>query len=1099
MAEATIKNWKPSYRSSQERIGPTDSLSGQFPEASAGAQKNISRRQESVGGSTIKNWKPSYGDTAVQRPVSNQGAITEWRPSYQGRAGEFQDNVAPQDQANDDFQQKVGRFAGIRGFEGEPRTDNVLENAKLDLAELGDAYKTIAGLVADDFKSGNYTKTLGAMVKNFPEAVVSSYSRWVDAAEQGKLGEAITKYPLQFAQDVSLPLTFFLGGTGAALKAAGATGRVAKAVQTMGKLANVVEVATDPFVGVPSLVGQKLVGRAFRRTTGKTPRSVVDELPTSLEKESLQKVLEEKGYTNASKLADDVLDNPDLLKDPDLYSDYVKAQKRLLPDDIDFDKAAQEILDLDLDTTPTSKKYIVNTNIRRLHTTHEMDNLIGAVADKLQKQKSPPRTWDRVDQLADAIGMTPDDLLKVKERKALNSYQIEAARRINQQALLNLYSAKNIAKQAPTPENLIKFDHALRLYGATFDKMSGITTEAGRALQIFNKVPKVEKMKQKAIRELIDRHGGTQKIEETMRLMDDLNDEQLSVFVRKSLEATNWDKFREAWMSSMLSGPTTHVVNAGSNALTSTYAQVFESIATSAYSEAANAVRRITGKSTTPIKFSETVGRIRGMARGLVAGAEAFKDNFTKGETFGIMLPIEYRRNAIGGKLGSAIRTPLKLLESSDSFFKALNYTSELEGLAVRDGVKKGLKGKELSAYVKETVTNPPDGLVDAAMKVSEKNTFTNKLGGDWLTESGKWIMAGRNNKYFGKPLQLVIPFVRTPTNIMKYALERTPLGLTFSDVRQAIKAGGVARDQAISRIALGSALGFYIVNQVEDGKVTGALSSDRNKRNTQRATGMQPYSFKVGDNYYSYQRLEPLGSIIGLSADFKQLYDLLSGPETEANRKDIEKIPALISASIAQNVLNKTYMQGLSGLVAAMDDPDRYFQKFYANIASTSVPTIVAQYARSEDPYLREAKTTMEKIKSRIPRLRETLPYRFNIWGDPIKIETENSLVNPIYKATDKKDKATNELLRLGLFPTMPRDEMTIAGNKIKLDKYQYEELLSHGRKQAKKIIDGYVNSPEWDARPDIDKREIIEKIIRAYDSRARKIVYKIATRYQQ
>ena len=110
-----------------------------------------------------------------------------------------------------------------------------------------------------------------------------------------------------------------------------------------------------------------------------------------------------------------------------------------------------------------------------------------------------------------------------------------------------------------------------------------------------------------------------------------------------------------------------------------------------------------------------------------------------------------------------------------------------------------------------------------------------------------------------------------------------------------------------------------------------------------------------------------------------------------------------------------------------------------------------------------------------------------------------ENSQLvrDAIYKSTDKKDKATNELLRLGIYPGMPKDEFTLGGQKIKLDKYQYEQLLSYGRRQAKRVIDGYVQSKDWETMPDIDKRELMEKVIRTYDSRARKMVYKIATRY--
>lgn len=1085
MAEATIKDWKPSY---------LDGSNGTTNPAIEGAIPDLTKDASP----TIRDWKPSYQTIESPQPPKKKAAsstIQDWKPQYLQEGTPVQPQTAAQTQATGDaFQPRIERFAGIEGFEGEKRTDSVIRNIGMDLVELGGAYKTIAGLISDDFKSGNYTNTLGTMAKNFPEAVVKSYSRWYQAAKEGKLTEAISKYPLQFAQDATLPLTFGLGGAGFGMKAAGVGGRALKAVQVMSKIADVAEIVTDPFVGIPAVGVRKVAGKLVGKGGKEVVETIAEEIPITPEKAAFQKVLEEKGYANASELADEALKNPEFLKDPDLYSDYIKAKSLLAPKDIDFDKAAREIVDLDLDTTPLNKKYIVNENISRLQTTHEMDNLNDAVAKILEKERAPVRTREMVDQLADYYGMTPEEFLKTPKNKALTDYQIEGARRINQQAKLNLYAAKNIAKHAPTPENYLKFDHALRFFSASFDKMSGIATEAGRSLSVFNKIPKLEKLQQKAIRELIDQHGGTMKIEETLRVMDELSDDQIAKFVRKSLEATNWEKFREGWMSGLMSGPTSQVVNAGSNLGTTIYTQALESLVTSAYSEAANAVRRITGKPTTPVGFAETAGRIRGLGKGMIAGARAFKENFINGESFGITLPLDYRRNAISGLKGTVIRTPLRLLESADSFFKALNYSSELEGLAIRSGVKKGLKGADLSTYVKETVTNPPDNLINAAMGVAEKNTYTNKLGGDWLTESGKWIMAGRNNKYFGKPLQIAIPFVKTPTNIMKFALERTPLALTFSDVRQAIKAGGIARDQAIARIALGSALSFYIVNQVEDGKITGALSSDKNKRNTQRAEGIQPYSFKPFDTYFSYQRLEPLGTIIGMTSDFKQLFDLMSGPETMANKKDIEKIPALISASIAQNILNKTYMQGLSGLVAAMDDPDRNFQQFYSNLASTVVPTGVGQYARFDDPYLREAKSTIDKIKNKIPRLRETLPYKFNIWGEPTRIETTGSLINPIYASTEKNDKATKELLRLGLYPTMPDDEVTIGKKKIQLDKYQYESLLSFGRKQAKNVIDGYVNSKDWETRPDLDKREIIEKVIRAYDARARKIVYNIA-----
>ena len=41
---------------------------------------------------------------------------------------------------------------------------------------------------------------------------------------------------------------------------------------------------------------------------------------------------------------------------------------------------------------------------------------------------------------------------------------------------------------------------------------------------------------------------------------------------------------------------------------------------------------------------------------------------------------------------------------------------------------------------------------------------------------------------------------------------------------------------------------------------------------NAKRAAGWQPYSIKLGDTYYSYQRIEPVAKVIGLAVDLIEL-----------------------------------------------------------------------------------------------------------------------------------------------------------------------------------------------------------------------------------
>ena len=73
---------------------------------------------------------------------------------------------------------------------------------------------------------------------------------------------------------------------------------------------------------------------------------------------------------------------------------------------------------------------------------------------------------------------------------------------------------------------------------------------------------------------------------------------------------------------------------------------------------------------------------------------------------------------------------------------------------------------------------------------------------------------------------------------------------------------------------------------------------------------------------------------------------------------------------SIANNVMNKTYMSGFAELVTAMSDPQRYGEGYFQRFAGSLVPAGVAMMARAMDPYALEADTMLERIRSRVPGL---------------------------------------------------------------------------------------------------------------------------------
>ncbi|WP_206435337.1 hypothetical protein, partial [Sphingomonas koreensis] len=116
--------------------------------------------------------------------------------------------------------------------------------------------------------------------------------------------------------------------------------------------------------------------------------------------------------------------------------------------------------------------------------------------------------------------------------------------------------------------------------------------------------------------------------------------------------------------------------------------------------------------------------------------------------------------------------------------------------------------------------------------------------------------------------LKFIVPFVRTPTNLMKFAVERSPMAPLLKEWRADVAAGGARRDLALAKATVGTGFGLWMADLATKGIITGSAPSDDNKNRIMRADGWQPYSVKVGDTYYSYARADPFSSTIGIAAD---------------------------------------------------------------------------------------------------------------------------------------------------------------------------------------------------------------------------------------
>ena len=736
-------------------------------------------------------------------------------------------------------------------------------------------------------------------------------------------------------------------------------------------------------------------------------------------------------------------------------------------------------------------RYAGSINLDRLNTPEEIKRAIGFVSKQEAGFKEARRgkiSWQETEALAADLGLTVQKLRARRRGEAFNAEQIEAARTLHLASAENLHLLAKKATESGAYQDVLAFDRAYHQHVAIQAEIEGSATEAGRALSIHRKLAEAARgQKAEYIKEIIQSTGGRTSMEELMAHIASLDAEGVGRYVQKAKRATKMEMLREVWYQALLSDVTTQGVNIGSNAVVSLW------------TVPEHAVSGVIGKmhGGEKVYLREVFGRVYGVIAGAKTGlnmaytafeTEVPSDLLSKVETqrMKAIPSVRFRKGKekrrIGGVRipltgeievgGKQLRIPGRALLAGDEFFKAIGYSQKIHELAIRDGIQKGKRGLELLKHVRKIKRDVPEEMHNQARRSARVQTFTEPLG-----RAGQAAMNLRER--VGMPGWIVAPFMRTPVNIFKFSMKRTPLPLLFpkGEVWEQIRAGGAERDIALGRIAFGSGLMTLVVSYATAGLITGAGPDDPGEKAILRSKGWQPYSFKVGDEYYSYFYYEPLGSLIGIAADFAEIR--AKYPEI-AREQEWDRLAAMIVGSMTNNLTNKTYMRGLSSAIRAVDDPGRSGERWIRGLSGTLIPTGIAGTARRGDPLLRDARSILDNFKSRIPGLRETLPPRLDPFGREIRNQGAlgPDIASRIYRSTERSDKVVDEMLRLKVTPGRPRRVM----GGVKLGPEQYVEFVQLWRQSAKKELDILVNAPGWDQLPDHEKRRMIRDAFSAW-----------------
>lgn len=363
--------------------------------------------------------------------------------------------------------------------------------------------------------------------------------------------------------------------------------------------------------------------------------------------------------------------------------------------------------------------------------------------------------------------------------------------------------------------------------------------------------------------------------------------------------------------------------------------------------------------------------------------------------------------DGIGNVLHNAMRVatntvgiPTRVLGTVDELVKQTVYRSKVLARAhmqaVQEGAQSGLSGKPLDAFVKSFIRDKLDkafdmegrGVDPEALREANIATFQQELLPGTIGKTVNTAVANHPG------LRLILPFVKTPTNVLRYGWKMAPglnaLQTEYRDMWTG-RLGKEAQAQAYGQMAMGTMFMGYAAYMVSQGTITGGGPSDPKLNAELRSTGWQPYSRVIENEdgtktYVPFSRFDPIAMPFGIIADLQDAIVALGDEEDEQTVNErIGSAMGALGIGLAKQFTSKTYLQGISQAMDALTEPDTNAVRVGGQMLSNFIPYSAAQRQLNPDPYLREARDVTDKVLATIPGLSEKVPPRRDAWGDPV------------------------------------------------------------------------------------------------------------------
>lgn len=371
-------------------------------------------------------------------------------------------------------------------------------------------------------------------------------------------------------------------------------------------------------------------------------------------------------------------------------------------------------------------------------------------------------------------------------------------------------------------------------------------------------------------------------------------------------------------------------------------------------------------------------------------------------------------------------------------------------------------------------------------------NDFSNFIAKVGRTKRG----GGTTAKVASTLMEGVLPFRRTPANILVRGVEYSPIGLAqgIYQATRGVKTGKYTAAQAIDRISsglTGTALVALGALLTAHGILTPPDDDDEKQAGFDKLRGAQSYALKIGKTYVTVDWLAPEALPVFVGS---QLSKLFSG-DSEGGLK------ALYSAltTISEPMLEMSMLSSLQDVIENVSYADSKLMAILSTAATNyltqAFPTLAGQieriteserettFATEDSPLTKDLQYILAKIMNKTPGEFQQIPY-IDAWGrhedtGTVLARAFNNLLNPAYLSYDKSEPFEDELQRLydlgysDMLPQRVKQSQKVEGETLTQEEYvAFAETKGKTQYEALK---GIIESSWYEELSDAARGELL------------------------